>query len=280
MFFHTDAVQGFGKIPFDVKSAPRQSRFDQAHKIYGPKGDGRALRPLPGTRACGFAPVDARRGPREGRRSGTLNVPGIVGLASAAELAVAEMTGGGARPAPPAGAAVPRDHGSALDEVALNGAPLPRIGPDGDAERPAPRNAGLPGNLERLLAGVEGEALLVWDEESRGLLGSACTSAAARAVARPDRDWRVGPSSRTPRCGSAWGAGRRKEESRIMTWGEGGGSYVETQGELAADNEREVIGDCRLPIADWKRRMLCSIFNRQVFDRQSAIVRAEGPRSL
>ena len=174
VLLHTDAVQGFGKIPFDVESARVDLASITAHKIYGPKGAG-ALYVRSRNPRVRLAPVVHGGGHEGGRRSGTLNVPGIVGLARAAELAIAEM------PAESARLRLLRERlfrgiTGRLDEVTLNGAPLPRIGPDGALEGGVEERR-LPGNLNVSFAGVEGEALLVSMKNVAVSSGSACTSA-------------------------------------------------------------------------------------------------------
>ncbi|MDB5654462.1 MAG: nifS [Tardiphaga sp.] len=85
--FHTDAVQAVGKIPLDLKAGPIDMLSLSAHKLHGPKGIG-ALYLRKGTR---FSPF-IRGGPQERRRrGGTENVPGIIGLGMAAELAMVRM---------------------------------------------------------------------------------------------------------------------------------------------------------------------------------------------
>ncbi len=87
--FHTDAVQAAGRVALDVKAAAIDMLSLSAHKFHGPKGIG-ALYVRKGTR---FAPL-VRGGKQErGRRAGTENVPGIVGLGKAAELALARPSG-------------------------------------------------------------------------------------------------------------------------------------------------------------------------------------------
>src|SRR5579864_1643125 len=87
--FHIDAVQGVGKIPFDVNQAKADLVSLSAHKMYGPKGVGALyVRRKPRVRIT--AMIDGG-GHERGMRSGTLNVPGIVGFGKAAALARAEM---------------------------------------------------------------------------------------------------------------------------------------------------------------------------------------------
>ncbi len=174
IFFHTDAVQGFGKLPFDVEAMNVDLASISAHKIYGPKGVGalyaRARHPR-----VRLEPIVFGGGHERGMRSGTLNVPGIVGLGKASELAVAEM----AEEAPRMRRLRKRLHDgivSKVSDVALNGAPLPEIGSDG-ALRPGVAERRLPGNLNISFAGVEGEALLVSMKDVAVSSGSACTSA-------------------------------------------------------------------------------------------------------
>ena len=174
VLFHTDAVQGFGKIPFDVQAMNVDIASFSAHKIYGPKGVG-ALYARARNPHVRLAPIVFGGGHERGMRSGTLNVPGIVGLGRAAELAVAEMAEEGRR------LRLLRQRlwdglRGKIDDVILNGAPLPEIGADGALAPGAPERR-LPGNLNVSFAGVEGEALLVSMKDVAVSSGSACTSA-------------------------------------------------------------------------------------------------------
>ncbi len=174
VYFHTDAVQGFGKIPFDVEAMNVDLASISGHKIYGPKGVG-ALYVRARNPRVRLEPIVFGGGHERGMRSGTLNVPGIVGLGKAAELAVEELPGEAPR--------MRRLRGrlsdaivSRVTDVTLNGAPLPEIGPDG-ALAPGAAERRLPGNLNLSFAGVEGEALLVSMKDVAVSSGSACTSA-------------------------------------------------------------------------------------------------------
>src|SRR5690606_19619328 len=89
VIFHTDAVQGAGRVPFDVNAMQVDLASLSGHKIYGPKGVGALyVRRKPRIRV---APMVDGGGHERGMRSGTLNVAGIVGFGKAAELAKNEM---------------------------------------------------------------------------------------------------------------------------------------------------------------------------------------------
>ena len=167
-------MQGFGKIPFDVEEMNVDLAAISGHKIYGPKGVG-ALYVRARNPRVRLEPIVFGGGHERGMRSGTLNVPGIVGLGKAAELAVAEMPVETPRLRRLRkrlhDAIVPR-----VSDVTLNGAPLPEIAADG-ALTPGTLERRLPGNLNLSFAGVEGEALLVSMKDVAVSSGSACTSA-------------------------------------------------------------------------------------------------------
>jgi cysteine desulfurase len=156
--FHVDAVQGVGKIPFDVNTAKADLVSVSAHKMYGPKGVGALyVRRKPRVRIT--AQIDGG-GHERGMRSGTLNVPGIVGFGKAAELCAAEMETEGAR------LLALRERlrtgiQSQVTDTYVNGSMEHR----------------LPGNLNISFAYVEGEAMLMGLKDVAVSSGSACTSA-------------------------------------------------------------------------------------------------------
>jgi len=160
ILFHTDAVQAFGKVPFDVHDAGADLVSVTAHKLCGPKGAGALYVRAVGPRVT-LAPIVFGGGHERGLRSGTLDVPAIVGFGAAVRLA---MDG---REAEAARVAALRDRLEArllaLPEVFRNGHPLER----------------LPGNLNLRFAGVASDALLMDVRDVAVSSGSACTSATA-----------------------------------------------------------------------------------------------------
>ena len=158
VLFHTDAAQATGKIPIDVQAMGIDLLSISAHKIHGPKGVGALYVRRKNPRVI-LEPLLHGGGQERGLRPGTLNVPGIVGLGAALEIARAEM------PAEARRVAALRDRLQAgilarVGDVVLNGAP---------AER-------LPNNLNLSFAYVEGEALLLSLDGVAVSSGSACTS--------------------------------------------------------------------------------------------------------
>jgi len=177
VLFHTDAVQGFGKIPFDVEEMHVDLASVSAHKIYGPKGVG-ALYVRSKNPRVRLSPILLGGGHEKGLRSGTLNVPGIVGLGKAAEISIAERETEARR----LRLLRQRLHDgivSRVDDVLVNGAPLPKTAEDGTL-LPGETEWRLPGNLNLSFAGVEGEALLMGLRDIAVSSGSACTSASLR----------------------------------------------------------------------------------------------------
>ena len=158
VILHVDAVQGIGKTPFDVRAMNVDLASLSAHKIYGPKGVGALYVRRSKPRVRLVAQMDGG-GHERGNRSGTLNVPSIVGFAKASEILIKE---GAAEAEKLRGL---RDRlwkklQSELDQVILNG----------HAERR------LPGNLNVSFAFVEGEGLMMAIKDVAVSSGSACTS--------------------------------------------------------------------------------------------------------
>jgi len=157
VLFHTDAVQTAGKIPLDVNELGVDMLSMSGHKFYGPKGVGLMyLR-----KRTRISPLLHGGGQEKGRRAGTHNVPGIVGMAKALELASERMADDAAREAQL------RDRLWAglqanIESIYLNGDLTHR----------------LAGNLNVRLDGIEGESMiLMLDMEGICVSsGSACTT--------------------------------------------------------------------------------------------------------
>jgi cysteine desulfurase len=177
VLFHTDAVQGFGKIPFDVEGMHADLASVSAHKTYGPKGIG-ALYVRSKNPRVRLTPIIIGGGHERGLRSGTLNVPGIVGFGQAVEIARGTREEE-ARRLRLLRRRLSEGLTARLEGVLLNGAPLPRIAEDGSLE-PEQEEWRLPGNLNLSFAHVEGEALLMGMKDIAVSSGSACTSASLR----------------------------------------------------------------------------------------------------
>jgi len=158
IIFHTDAVQGLGKIPFSVVDTQADLVSMSAHKMYGPKGVGALWVRKSKPRLRLVAQIDGG-GHESGMRSGTLNVPGIVGFAKAAEICMQEMAVESSR------ILALREKlrtsiQNRLEQVKLNGSLAHRI----------------PGNLNLSFGFVEGESLMLAIKDVAVSSGSACTS--------------------------------------------------------------------------------------------------------
>jgi cysteine desulfurase len=159
VLFHCDAVQAVGKVPVNVISDNIDLASISGHKLYGPKGVGALFVRRKNPRVQVTAIIDGG-GHERGMRSGTLNVPGIVGLGKACELAMEDMPEESKR------LRELRDRLrdkllAELDEVYVNGSMEHR----------------LPGNLNMSFVFVEGESLLMGINDIAVSSGSACTSA-------------------------------------------------------------------------------------------------------
>jgi cysteine desulfurase len=157
VWFHTDAVQAYGKIPINVKTENIDLLSISSHKLYGPKGVGA----LYIQQDVKLSPIIHGGGHERGLRSSTENIPGIVGLGKAAELAGQKIEGDMEQ------LTKLRDkliHGviDTIDEAYLNGHPTKR----------------LPNNAHFRFTGIEGESLVLAldDEGIAASTGSACSS--------------------------------------------------------------------------------------------------------
>ncbi len=163
IILHSDATQAVGRIPVDVEQLQVDMMSFSAHKMYGPKGIGALYvrRKSPSIRLS--TQIDGG-GQERGMRSGTLNVPGIVGFAKALEISLVAMEGEANR------LANMRDRLFAglqtrVPDIRLNGPDL------------ADRALRLAGNLNVSFADVDGEALMMNMPDLAVSSGSACTSA-------------------------------------------------------------------------------------------------------
>ncbi len=159
VLFHTDATQAVGKIPVNVEEWGVDLLSLTAHKLYGPKGVGALYIRSSKPRVKITSLIDGG-GQERGVRSGTLNVPGIVGMGKACEIAREEVLVDGERLT----ALTERLKSgimSQLDQVSVNGHSSQR----------------LPGNMHLSFAFIEGESLLMGLKDIAVSTGSACTSA-------------------------------------------------------------------------------------------------------
>jgi cysteine desulfurase len=175
--FHSDAVQALGRVPLDINQLPVDLLSLSAHKMYGPKGVGALYVRKDRRPRLRLQPQAEGGGQEKGVRSGTLNVPGIVGMGEAARLAGEAIAGG-----EPARVQALRDRLLAdlerrVGEVTVNGAREPR----------------LPGNLHVSIARAEAETLILALGGRIALSsGAACSEAGGkgshvlRAMGLPD----------------------------------------------------------------------------------------------
>jgi len=154
IYVHTDAVQTFGHVPFTVDEIEADLLSLSAHKLYGPKGVG-ALFIRKGIR---IAPLLRGGGQERGRRASTENVPGIVGLGRAAEVARENMAGEAAELARLRERLIEGIR-ERIEGLRFNGHPERR----------------LPGNVSVSFEGVEAEPLLL----TLDLMGIACSGGSA-----------------------------------------------------------------------------------------------------
>lgn len=159
VLLHVDAAQGFTKLPIDLSQTPVDLLSVSGHKIYGPKGVGALFVRGNDPKVC-IAEQIHGGGHESGQRSGTLNVPGIVGLGAAAEVASAEREEETSR------ITALRDQLLVLLQDAI-----PRISFNG------PKSERIAGNLNVTFHGVEGESLMLALRNVAVSSGSACTSA-------------------------------------------------------------------------------------------------------
>ncbi|RRJ28791.1 cysteine desulfurase family protein [Halocatena pleomorpha] len=164
VFFHTDAVQAMGYVPIDVQSTGIDLMSLSAHKIYGPKGVG-ALYVRRRNPKVKLQPLIHGGGHERGWRSGTLNVPSIVGFGKAVQLADEQMQERSQHVAELTTAMWERIN-TKLEGVVLNGHPEKRI----------------PNNLNISFAGVENKALVQNLQPDIAVsAGSACTTGKVEA---------------------------------------------------------------------------------------------------
>ncbi len=153
VLFHSDVTQAAGKIPLDLSNVDLASL--SAHKLYGPKGAGGLLV----RRGIRLEPLILGGGQERGVRSGTLNVPGAIGMAAAFRIRAEEMTAEGER------------------LTALRDALRERLSAEvGGAFVNGPRALRLPGNLNVSFEGVEAESVIIAMRRFSLSAGSACSS--------------------------------------------------------------------------------------------------------
>lgn len=156
VLFHTDAVQAIGNVPINVKAQNIDLLSLSGHKFHAPKGIG----VLYVRRGIQLSNLIHGGGQESGKRAGTENVPGIIGIAKALELATADIPGKIAKLTPLRDKLI--DGILKIDQTRLNG----------------DRNRRLAGNVNVSIVGIEGESLLLLLDQYgiQASSGSACTS--------------------------------------------------------------------------------------------------------
>ncbi len=194
VLFHTDATQAAGSIPLDVQKMQIDLLSLSAHKMYGPKGIG-ALYVRRSNPRVRLAPLLYGGGHERGMRSGTLNVPGIVGFGTAAEIARREMKEQAAQLH-----AWTEQLFAGLQQritgIALNGHPTKR----------------LPHNLNIYIPGVESRAFIAGLKDLAVATGSACTSA---SVAPSHVIMALGFGEERAHCSLRFGLGRSNNAEQV-----------------------------------------------------------------
>jgi cysteine desulfurase len=194
VLFHCDAAQSVGKIPVDVRAMSVDLLSVSAHKMYGPKGVGALYVRSRPKRVRLTAQMDGG-GHERGMRSGTLDVPGIVGLGEACAVAQKDMVTEAARLL----ALRERLHAALVQE-------LDQVQVNGD------RESRLPGNLNVSFAHVEGESLMLGLRDIALSSGSACSS----ATLEPSYVLRaIGVSDEMAHSSIRFGLGRFNTEDEI-----------------------------------------------------------------
>jgi cysteine desulfurase len=163
VLFHTDAAQAFGKIAIDVRSMNIDLMSFTAHKVYGPKGVG-ALYIRKTSPRIALVPAIDGGGHEQGVRSGTLNVPGIVGFGEAAARAGQEME-------------TERERIANLRDKLVDGI----LSAVEDAELNGDREDRLPGNANIRFNGLSADKILLTVKDVALSTGSACSSAIPKA---------------------------------------------------------------------------------------------------
>lgn len=200
---HLDATQAVGKIPFDASSTGADLISFSAHKFYGPKGVGGLL-------ICNdqlkLTPLIVGGGQQNNLRSGTLNTAGIVGMAKALEISVADLP-----------SELPNIYKlrqrlwdklrSGIEGLQLNGPSWPR-----DLDQPTVWLERLPGNLNVQFPNVDGQSLMLKVPSLALSSGSACSS----AEPHPSHVLvGIGLGEDQARCSLRFGIGRFNTESQI-----------------------------------------------------------------